>query len=331
MQRKEHTSSILDIKFDDLQMVSSSVDDSILIWDFSGTTPAPSSQKPQTSVSLSSDKGSTKVKGSPAHYYQVADERRGNDQIMKSMVVEGKEEVGKGRRRRRRRGGEGEEKGGGGEGEGRGAKEGEREGKARGDGRFGGTEEAINVDTPKSGVSGGAQGTAAADGAGSSKLWTAVAANMDRRVTNKPLPTNSSVAWTIPAPVQQPRPKPAIPLPPPPAAQEATDEHQTEEPGLIAKILKWGDEQSSKGVVGKIRQLWGQEASSAGTQQPKKKFDVYGIKEGGSEMTLQDFLDHVLNEHKLKVNSLALCNGSIVLLYSIFMSRDNIRRRMQMP
>lgn len=58
------------------------------------------------------------------------------------------------------------------------------------------------------------------------------------------------------------------------------------------------------------------------------RFDVCGLKEDGSEMTLRDFMDYFSKEHKLDVTMLSY---NVSMLYSFFMNKDKVKTRMQMP
>ena len=58
------------------------------------------------------------------------------------------------------------------------------------------------------------------------------------------------------------------------------------------------------------------------------RFDVCGLKDDGSEMTLRDFMDYFSKEHKLDVTMLSY---NVSMLYSFFMNKDKVKARMQMP
>lgn len=58
------------------------------------------------------------------------------------------------------------------------------------------------------------------------------------------------------------------------------------------------------------------------------RFDVKGLKEDGSEMTLREFLDYFRNEHKLDINMLSF---DVSILYSFFMQKSKVEARMSMP
>ena len=58
------------------------------------------------------------------------------------------------------------------------------------------------------------------------------------------------------------------------------------------------------------------------------RFDVNGIKEDGSEMTLGEFLDYFKTEHKLDINMLSY---DVSILYSFFMQKTKVETRMSMP
>ena len=58
------------------------------------------------------------------------------------------------------------------------------------------------------------------------------------------------------------------------------------------------------------------------------RFDVPGLKEDGSEMTLRDFLDYFKNQHQLDINMLSY---DVSILYSFFMDKKKVAARMAMP
>ena len=58
------------------------------------------------------------------------------------------------------------------------------------------------------------------------------------------------------------------------------------------------------------------------------RFDVHGLREDGSEMTLKEFMDYFKNEHKLDINMLSY---DVSILYSFFMQKAKVEARMSMP
>ena len=58
------------------------------------------------------------------------------------------------------------------------------------------------------------------------------------------------------------------------------------------------------------------------------RFDVCGLKEGGGEMTLQEFIAYFSKEHQLDVTMLSY---NVSMLYAFFMSKDKVKARMQLP
>lgn len=58
------------------------------------------------------------------------------------------------------------------------------------------------------------------------------------------------------------------------------------------------------------------------------RFNVEGLKEDGSEMTLQEFMDYFKSQHKLSITMLSY---DVSMLYSFFMNKDKVKSRMLMP
>ena len=58
------------------------------------------------------------------------------------------------------------------------------------------------------------------------------------------------------------------------------------------------------------------------------RFDVKGLKDDGSEMTLGEFIDYFKTQHKLDINMLSY---DVSILYSFFMQKTKVEARMGMP
>ena len=53
-----------------------------------------------------------------------------------------------------------------------------------------------------------------------------------------------------------------------------------------------------------------------------------GVKDDGSEMTLREFIDYFMTEHKLDINMLSF---DVAILYSFFMQKAKVETRMKLP
>ena len=58
------------------------------------------------------------------------------------------------------------------------------------------------------------------------------------------------------------------------------------------------------------------------------RFDVKGLKDDGSEMTLGEFIEYFKTQHKLDINMLSY---DVSILYSFFMQKTKVEARMGMP